>query len=203
MFVSISVLTGGSPGEPDLDDSLVSPPDTDLGGHDSDHDDDLLNGGSLGLPSLNNVGHSGSHGVSMISSKSSPMSASSSMSDSGISGANGTGGPGDPTSPQHASGSNSAGNDENQPGGTKRRGPRTTIKAKQLETLKVAYNNSPKPARHVREQLSHDTGLDMRVVQVGSFCQLGNHYINWEVIISICFYLKRFGFKIEEPKKND
>ncbi|KAF4524639.1 hypothetical protein B566_EDAN013748 [Ephemera danica] len=44
--------------------------------------------------------------------------------------------------------------------------PRTTITAKQLETLKQAYNNSPKPARHVREQLSQDTGLDMRVVQV-------------------------------------
>ena len=44
--------------------------------------------------------------------------------------------------------------------------PRTTITAKQLDTLKVAYNNSPKPARHVREQLSQDTGLDMRVVQV-------------------------------------
>lgn len=44
--------------------------------------------------------------------------------------------------------------------------PRTTITAKQLETLKTAYNNSPKPARHVREQLSSDTGLDMRVVQV-------------------------------------
>lgn len=35
-----------------------------------------------------------------------------------------------------------------------------------METLKNAYNNSPKPARHVREQLSQDTGLDMRVVQV-------------------------------------
>uniref|UniRef100_A0A1A9VMC9 Homeobox domain-containing protein n=1 Tax=Glossina austeni TaxID=7395 RepID=A0A1A9VMC9_GLOAU len=44
--------------------------------------------------------------------------------------------------------------------------PRTTITAKQLETLKTAYDNSPKPARHVREQLSQDTGLDMRVVQV-------------------------------------
>ncbi|KAI9563370.1 hypothetical protein GHT06_010831 [Daphnia sinensis] len=44
--------------------------------------------------------------------------------------------------------------------------PRTTITAKQLETLKSAYNASPKPARHVREQLSQDTGLDMRVVQV-------------------------------------
>lgn len=51
--------------------------------------------------------------------------------------------------------------------GTKR--PRTTITAKQLETLKSAYKNSPKPARHVREQLSSETGLDMRVVQVESF----------------------------------
>ncbi|UYV78235.1 LHX3 [Cordylochernes scorpioides] len=49
-------------------------------------------------------------------------------------------------------------------GGSKR--PRTTISAKQLETLKTAYNASSKPARHVREQLSQDTGLDMRVVQV-------------------------------------
>ena len=44
--------------------------------------------------------------------------------------------------------------------------PRTTITAKQLEALKRAYNESPKPARHVREQLSVETGLDMRVVQV-------------------------------------
>ncbi|CAC5371031.1 LIM/homeobox protein Lhx3-like [Mytilus californianus] len=44
--------------------------------------------------------------------------------------------------------------------------PRTTINAKQLEALKRAYNESPKPARHVREQLSSETSLDMRVVQV-------------------------------------
>ena len=44
--------------------------------------------------------------------------------------------------------------------------PRTTITAKQLEALKRAYNESPKPARPVREQLSAETGLDMRVVQV-------------------------------------
>jgi len=44
--------------------------------------------------------------------------------------------------------------------------PRTTISAKQLETLKQAYQSSPKPARHIREQLATDTGLDMRVVQV-------------------------------------
>lgn len=50
--------------------------------------------------------------------------------------------------------------------------PRTTITAKQLETLKNAYNNSPKPARHVREQLSSETGLDMRVVQVSQQFQV-------------------------------
>ena len=44
--------------------------------------------------------------------------------------------------------------------------PRTTITARQMEVLKEAYKTSPKPARHVREQLAQDTGLDMRVVQV-------------------------------------
>ena len=51
-------------------------------------------------------------------------------------------------------------------GGNKRRGPRTTIKAKQLEVLKVAFNNTPKPTRHIREQLAKETGLPMRVIQV-------------------------------------
>ncbi|XP_007237040.3 LIM/homeobox protein Lhx4 isoform X2 [Astyanax mexicanus] len=54
-------------------------------------------------------------------------------------------------------------NDDSETGAKR---PRTTITAKQLETLKSAYKNSPKPARHVREQLSSETGLDMRVVQV-------------------------------------
>ncbi|VDP63051.1 unnamed protein product [Schistosoma curassoni] len=44
--------------------------------------------------------------------------------------------------------------------------PRTTISAKQLEALKRVYGESPKPVRHIREQLSEETGLDMRVVQV-------------------------------------
>ena len=44
--------------------------------------------------------------------------------------------------------------------------PRTTITAKQLDVLRTAYNVSPKPSRHVREQLSQETGLDMRVIQV-------------------------------------
>jgi len=51
--------------------------------------------------------------------------------------------------------------------GSKRRGPRTTIKAKQLEVLKTAFNQTPKPTRHIREQLAKETGLPMRVIQVG------------------------------------
>nr|QRF78301.1 Lhx1/5a [Galathowenia sp. LG-2021] len=54
---------------------------------------------------------------------------------------------------------------ENATGG-KRRGPRTTIKAKQLETLKSAFTATPKPTRHIREQLAKETGLSMRVIQV-------------------------------------
>ncbi|XP_018329138.1 LIM/homeobox protein Lhx5 [Agrilus planipennis] len=50
--------------------------------------------------------------------------------------------------------------------GSKRRGPRTTIKAKQLEILKGAFSQTPKPTRHIREQLAKDTGLPMRVIQV-------------------------------------
>ena len=48
----------------------------------------------------------------------------------------------------------------------KRRGPRTTIKAKQLEVLKNCFDQNPKPTRQVREQLAKDTGLPMRVIQV-------------------------------------
>uniref|UniRef100_A0A1I8H1C0 LIM/homeobox protein Lhx5 n=1 Tax=Macrostomum lignano TaxID=282301 RepID=A0A1I8H1C0_9PLAT len=52
-----------------------------------------------------------------------------------------------------------------QAAGSKRRGPRTTIKAKQLETLKAAFAATPKPTRHIREQLAQETGLNMRVIQ--------------------------------------
>jgi len=48
----------------------------------------------------------------------------------------------------------------------KRRGPRTTIKAKQLEVLKNCFDQNPKPTRQVREQLAKETGLPMRVIQV-------------------------------------
>jgi LIM homeobox protein 1 len=49
---------------------------------------------------------------------------------------------------------------------SKRRGPRTTIKAKQLEVLRTVFNQTPKPTRLMREQLAKETGLPMRVIQV-------------------------------------
>ena len=59
--------------------------------------------------------------------------------------------------------------------GGKRRGPRTTIKAKQLEVLKTAFSQTPKPTRHIREQLAKETGLSMRVIQV----RLNFHTFCW------------------------
>ncbi|XP_015247572.1 LIM/homeobox protein Lhx1-like [Cyprinodon tularosa] len=67
----------------------------------------------------------------------------------------------------HASDKETCGNDNDEQSAVgKRRGPRTTIKAKQLETLKAAFAATPKPTRHIREQLSRETGLNMRVIQV-------------------------------------
>ena len=54
-------------------------------------------------------------------------------------------------------------------------GPRTTIKAKQLETLKHAFAQTPKPTRHIREQLAQETGLNMRVIQVRKFLASNCH----------------------------
>lgn len=53
----------------------------------------------------------------------------------------------------------------------KRRGPRTTIKPKQLDTLRRAFESAPKPSRHIREQLAAETGLNMRVIQVSKNCR--------------------------------
>ncbi|KAK3872903.1 hypothetical protein Pcinc_022052 [Petrolisthes cinctipes] len=57
---------------------------------------------------------------------------------------------------------------DDEKGGNKRRGPRTTIKAKQLEILKSAFATTPKPTRHIREQLAKETGLPMRVIQLNT-----------------------------------
>ena len=82
--------------------------------------------------------------------------------------------------------------DKDDPNGTKRRGPRTTIKAKQLEVLKTAFNQTPKPTRHIREQLAKETGLTMRVIQVIIDCSICNHYFSQsEVISKIHGYIQR------------
>lgn len=67
--------------------------------------------------------------------------------------------------------------------GSKKRGPRTTIKAKQLEVLKSAFAATPKPTRHIREQLAKETGLPMRVIQVS--CTL----IMYRSFFLICMYI--------------
>ena len=88
------------------------------------------------------------------------------------------------------------------PGG-KRRGPRTTIKAKQLEVLKTAFNQTPKPTRHIREQLAKETGLTMRVIQVTlsvkffeSSIYLLSHYIKYGSDLEFkCLHLISFKCK--------
>lgn len=74
-------------------------------------------------------------------------------------------GNGDRTHGSNGKSSSSSKDDSNNLNG-KKRGPRTTIKAKQLEMLKSAFTATPKPTRHIREQLAQETGLNMRVIQV-------------------------------------
>ena len=52
----------------------------------------------------------------------------------------------------------------NNPNNCKR--PRTILTSQQREDFKAAFEITPKPCRKVREQLSNETGLSVRVVQV-------------------------------------
>lgn len=81
-------------------------------------------------------------------------------------------------------------------GGSKRRGPRTTIKAKQLEILKSAFSQTPKPTRHIREQLAKETGLPMRVIQVSGLIFALVRYSSYCAfrIRSTYFAYKSFAF---------
>ena len=47
-----------------------------------------------------------------------------------------------------------------------KRGPRTIIKAEQLEMLMAAFIANPKPTKRLRDNVAVETGLPMRVVQV-------------------------------------
>lgn len=70
------------------------------------------------------------------------------------------------SSSYHQKKSNLDNTDNGNSNGPKKRGPRTTIKTKQLEQLKSAFAATPKPTRHIREELARETGLAMRVIQV-------------------------------------
>ena len=55
--------------------------------------------------------------------------------------------------------------------------PRTTITARQMEVLKNAYKTSPKPARHVREQLAADTGIDQSEHAITRYKSISTTYM--------------------------
>ncbi|XP_023217914.1 LIM/homeobox protein Lhx5-like [Centruroides sculpturatus] len=160
---SQGVLMANSPSDPnDLDDAMDGSIDPDLGPviRDTDRESsverDLHNGMVVTAP-----------GPPPPSATISPVGATPGSINNGTSGAGGGGANSDSVSSTNGQNQSQAvqPNDENQPG-TKRRGPRTTIKAKQLETLKAAFAATPKPTRHIREQLAQETGLNMRVIQV-------------------------------------
>ncbi|XP_067132294.1 LIM/homeobox protein Lhx5-like isoform X2 [Centruroides vittatus] len=158
-----SQVMANSPSDPnDLDDAMDGSIDPDLGPviRDTDRESsverDLHNGMVVTAP-----------GPPPPSATISPVGATPGSINNGTSGAGGGGANSDSVSSTNGQNQSQAvqPNDENQPG-TKRRGPRTTIKAKQLETLKAAFAATPKPTRHIREQLAQETGLNMRVIQV-------------------------------------
>ncbi|KAI9582294.1 hypothetical protein GQX74_015417 [Glossina fuscipes] len=135
-----------------------------MGSASEDEDDDdppHLRGSSLGLGVLGPNGPDsagGPLGASDISVQSMSTDSKNTHDDSDQGSLDG-----DPDGRGDSQAENKSPDDAN---GSKRRGPRTTIKAKQLEVLKTAFNQTPKPTRHIREQLAKETGLPMRVIQV-------------------------------------
>ena len=58
------------------------------------------------------------------------------------------------------------GRDED-PKAKRKRGPKTTIQPNQLTILRTCFDKNPKPSPKIFEELSKDTGLTKRVIQVG------------------------------------
>ena len=84
--------------------------------------------------------------------------------------------------------------------GKRGRGPRTTIKSKQLERLKTAFEQTPKPTRLLREQLALETGLPMRVIQVGSMIFIWCYHLR-ETILTVTQWVVFSNKKV--PKNID
>lgn len=52
------------------------------------------------------------------------------------------------------------------PKAKRKRGPKTTIQPNQLTILRTCFDKNPKPSPKIFEELSQDTGLTKRVIQV-------------------------------------
>ncbi len=52
------------------------------------------------------------------------------------------------------------------PKAKRKRGPKTTIQPNQLTILRTCFDKNPKPSPKIFEELSKDTGLTKRVIQV-------------------------------------
>ncbi|XP_055913251.1 LIM/homeobox protein Lhx1 isoform X1 [Eupeodes corollae] len=150
-------LLGKAPGHHSLSDSLMG-----SASEDEDDDEPHLRGPPLGLGGMGPNGPDsagGQLGASDISVQSMSTDSKNTHDDSDQGSLDG-----DPDGRGDSQAENKSPDDG--ANGSKRRGPRTTIKAKQLEVLKTAFNQTPKPTRHIREQLAKETGLPMRVIQV-------------------------------------
>ena len=55
---------------------------------------------------------------------------------------------------------------EDDPKAKRKRGPKTTIQPNQLTILRTCFDKNPKPSPKIFEELSKDTGLTKRVIQV-------------------------------------
>jgi len=64
--------------------------------------------------------------------------------------------------------------------------PRTTITTRQLEILKAAYAASPKPSRHIREQVSTGTTEEFIIITIVSAVIDAYSQFNYNFFCGIC-----------------
>ena len=73
----------------------------------------------------------------------------------------------------------------------------TTINAKQLAVLKNAFTLTPKPTRHIREQLAKETELTLRFIQVSKFLKNSKKqiFLSWLATMKMFALTWRFELK--------